>query len=515
MDKRFIDTLAHSNTRTNRFFKYLSQKVCFTFAVSFFSISGAAAAVVPALVFISATVPYKNIDGFKRDIAVCLIWVIFFASVHYLLYGVGRLWGKKWELRDLRILNDHVQGSRISADIPMATLREISSLLERLPGKNFRTALFLGVPTVIIAVGQSYIFSGEILNAFYAMQGGAIALTTYIIFTYLITELVTANLRRETRLFLADCGVWEGVQHSTTLMIKFLFIIILMFTSTIITHGISTSTVISSPFQAVIIFSVLNLVVGVFMCILVFISILITLREIEATAIQLSDGQQARFISGSIDREFIDTSMGLYHAGQKIVKYRNDLQQLNLNLEQRVRDRTEQIEIMSRTDALTSCFNRGYLIENLPQEIKKALRYNRPFSLIICDLDHFKMVNDTYGHQAGDQVLKEFVQCITEAYRSEVDWVVRYGGEEFVIALPETDIDGARALAERIRETIADRNIVFGSKEIHITVSCGVTGFDSGTTPEQICVENLIREADRCLYRAKEEGRNRVVAGRL
>lgn len=514
VDNRLRDALIRSNTRINRLFEYISQKVCFTFAVSFFSIIGASST-VPAGTVMWATIPYKTPSDFYRDVALTLILVIIAALVHYFLYGLGRLWGKRWELKDLRVLNDHIKGSRIPSDIPTATLQEISYLLERLPRKNFRTAMLLSTPVVIIGVAQSYIFSGEILNALYVLRGGIIAVITYLIFTYLITELVTSNLRRETRLILADRDTWEGAHHSSTLMIKFVFIIVLMLSSIIITHGISTSTVISSPVRVVIIFSVLNLVVGGFMCILVFISILVTLREIETTATQLSDAQRAQFISGSIDREFTNTATGLYRAANKIIKYRDDLHNLNLNLEQKVRDRTEQIEFLSRTDPLTGCFNRGYLIENLPQEIKKALRYNRPFSLILCDIDHFKRVNDTYGHQGGDYVLKDVVQCIIGAYRNEIDWVARYGGEEFVIALPETDINGASALAERIRKTIAGRNSVLDGREIHITVSFGVTGFDALTPVELISAENMTRKADQCLYRAKEEGRNRVVTGRL
>ncbi|MCU0577387.1 MAG: GGDEF domain-containing protein [Desulfobacterota bacterium] len=503
-----------SDDGITKLFDLLARKVCFTFAVCFFSIMGAIAA-VPAAVLIWVTVPYETPFSFYRDVVLCTTLIIIAAAVHYFLYGLGRLWGKRWELGDLCLLNDHVEGSRMSNDIPTATLREISLLLEKLPGKNFRMAMLLSMPVVIIGTVQNYVFSGKSFDALYFLRGGIIAWITYIIFTYIITELSTSNLRRKTRLILADREAWEGTQHSTTLMIKFIFIIILMVTSMIITHGISTSSVIHSTIKAVIFFSVLNLVVGVFMCILVFVSILITLGEIEATATQLGDEQRARFISGSIDREFVNTATGLYRAAHKIIKYRDDLHNLNLNLEQKVKERTEQIELLSRTDPLTGCFNRGYLIENLPQEIKKAARYKRCFSLIICDLDHFKKVNDTYGHQGGDQVLKEFVQCIRGAFRGDVDWVARYGGEEFVIALPETDVDGARALAERIRQVIARRTIVAGAREIHITVSFGVTGFDAATIPERISVENLIREADRCLYRAKNEGRNRVVICRL
>lgn len=499
-----------SGNRIGKVFDFLTHKVCFTFAVSFFSILGATAA-VPALIFIMATIPYETPSDFHRDVAVCVTLIIIGALTHYLLYGLGRLWGKKWEQRDLLMLNDHMKGSLLMEDIPTPELQEISSLMERLPGKNIRMAMLLSLPAVIIGSLQHFAFTANLTNALFFFRGGVIAWITYIIFTYIITELITGNLRRTTRLMLADRNAWEGTQNSTTLVSKFAFIIILMITSMVITHGVATSTVIESSVKAVMVFWVLNLVVGVFMCGLVFLSILITLNEIEATAIQLSEEKRARFISGSIDREFVNTAMGLYRAANKIIKYRDDLHNLNANLEKKVRERTEQIERLTRTDPLTECFNRRYLMENLPQEIKKAQRYHTSFSLVLCDLDHFKEVNDTHGHQVGDKVLKEFVDCIKGAFRSDVDWVARYGGEEFIIALPETDVNGGGILAERIRKSIEQRKILMDSREVTITVSFGMTGFDPCTPQEKITAENLIREADRCLYQAKEEGRNRVI----
>ena len=495
-------------------FDALSQKVCFTFAVSCYSVLGAAAA-IPAAVLIWVTIPYESAFRFYTDVILCTTLIIIAAIVHFFLYGLGRLWGKKWELKDLCLLNDCVKGSEVSSDVPTPTLIVISSLLERLPRKNFTTAMVLSMPVVLIGTGLNYFLSGNSLNALYFLRGGVVAWITYIIFTYIITDLTTSFARRNTRLILADRDAWGGIQHSSTIVIKFAFIIIILVASMIITHGISTSTVIQSTAKAVIFFSALNLVVGVSMCILVFVSILITLKEIEATANQLGNEQRASFISGSIDREFVNTATGLYCATRKIIKYRDELQSLNVNLEQKVRERTEQIELLLRTDPLTGCYNRRYLIENLPREIKKASRYDRAFSLIICDLDHFKKVNDTYGHQGGDEVLKAFVRCIEGEFRNDVDWVARYGGEEFIIALPETDVPGAQSLAERIRESIAGRSITSGVQEIHITVSFGVAGFDKGTPEGMISTENLIREADKCLYRAKEEGRNRVVACRM
>ena len=504
-----------SDNRFSRFFDYLAQKVCFTFAVSFFSIIGAISA-VPAAVFIWATTPYKTISDFYTDVILAVITLVCAAIVHCFLYGLGRLWGKRWENKDLRTLNDHIKGKefQISPDIPTVILQEISDMLERLPEKNFLTSVIGSLPVLFIVI-LHHIFSGEYLNAFYILKGGMIGIVTYISFTYFITELLTLNPRREARMVLAEREAWKETQYPKPLMIKFIFIIVFMFISMIITHGLSTSKVIASPIIIIVILSVLNLVVGVSMCVLVFKSILITLNEIEITATELSDAEQVRFISGGIDREFINTAAGLYRAAHKIIKYRNDLETLNLSLEQKVKDRTEQIENLLRTDQLTGCFNRRYLIEKMPQEIKKALRYKKSLSLIMCDLDHFKKVNDTYGHQIGDLVLKEFVRCINEACRNDIDWVARYGGEEFIIVMPETDLEGAGFLAERIRSAIAEKSIAFDSQEIHITVSFGVTGFNTSTPPERISIEYLIKEADRCLYRAKEEGRNRVVICRL
>ena len=497
-----------------RLFDFMAQKVCFTFAVCFISVLGASAA-LPGMFLIWATIPYETPSFFYDEVILSVILLFLFAFIHWFLYGLGRFWDKRWELRSLRVLNDHVKASLISPVIPTVALKEIADLMERLPGRNFRMSMFLSMPVVIIMTANNYISLGNPLYALYVFRGGCVAMITYIMFTYLITELMTLNLRRETRLILAEREVWEGTSHSSTLTVKFLFIIILMVTSMVITHGLSSTKVVHSAFMTFVIFTTLNVIVGVLMCILIFVSIMTTLREIEAATFHLGDKQGARFISGSIDREFVNTSMGLYHAARKIIKFRDDLQDLNLTLEHKVEERTEQIKIMSMTDPLTGSYNRRYLIENLPGEIKKAQRYKNSFSLVICDLDFFKKVNDKYGHQGGDEVLITFVQCIKGVFRNDIDWVARYGGEEFIIALPETNANGAQTFAERLRNAIANRVIVSEGKEIRITASFGVTGFDADTPEELISTEELIRIADKSLYQAKEEGRNRVVACRL
>jgi diguanylate cyclase (GGDEF)-like protein len=173
----------------------------------------------------------------------------------------------------------------------------------------------------------------------------------------------------------------------------------------------------------------------------------------------------------------------------------------------------KEIKLLSRTDSLTGCYNRGHLNELLPREINRALRYKHPLALAMCDIDHFKKVNDTYGHQCGDEVLIILVQSITDLIRADTDWLARYGGEEFMLVLPETNLDNAYGLAERLRKHIAQKTIETEEDRLSITASFGVTAFDVSTKSSSITPEALINAADRYLYEAKRKGRNKVVKG--
>ncbi len=175
----------------------------------------------------------------------------------------------------------------------------------------------------------------------------------------------------------------------------------------------------------------------------------------------------------------------------------------------------KEIQLLSRTDSLTGCYNRGHLNELLPREINRALRYKHPLALAMCDIDHFKQVNDTYGHQCGDEVLKILVQSITDLIRADTDWLARYGGEEFMLVLPETSLENACGLAERLRKHIAQKTIETEEDKVSITASFGVTGFDVSTRSSSITAEALINTADKYLYEAKKQGRNKVVNGPL
>lgn len=167
----------------------------------------------------------------------------------------------------------------------------------------------------------------------------------------------------------------------------------------------------------------------------------------------------------------------------------------------------DRLEALAHTDHLTQLVNRRALTIRLVTEMERVRRYNAPLSMLLIDLDHFKLVNDTYGHIAGDSVLAAVASLLQRAVRS-VDMVARYGGEEFVVVLPETGRQGAVAFAERIRERIAAHGFSIGEPDlIHVTASIGVATYPS---PRLDSVEDLFRAADVALYRAKGNGRNLV-----
>jgi two-component system cell cycle response regulator len=181
-----------------------------------------------------------------------------------------------------------------------------------------------------------------------------------------------------------------------------------------------------------------------------------------------------------------------------------------LELERSLKAAADEIHLLSITDPLTGIYNRGYINERLPQEIHRANRYGRALSLVMCDIDHFKTVNDTYGHLVGDAVLKEFVRCITSVIRQQVDWAGRYGGEEFLVVLPETDQAGAMVVAERLRAAIQKCETHIQGATIPITASFGVCGFSPRDGKEVPTPELLLQQADILLYEAKDAGRDQI-----
>ncbi len=165
----------------------------------------------------------------------------------------------------------------------------------------------------------------------------------------------------------------------------------------------------------------------------------------------------------------------------------------------------DKIYRMATIDTGTQIFNKKYLLESLESEFKFSRAYNRPLSLIYYDLDHFKKVNDVYGHNAGDYILKETARITGLAIRKD-DVFARFGGEEFCIILPGTEAKTAADLAERIRQAVEAHEFCFDDKVMKQTVSLGVTQLDSSmSSPKE-----FLESADQKLYRSKKEGRNRV-----
>jgi len=171
------------------------------------------------------------------------------------------------------------------------------------------------------------------------------------------------------------------------------------------------------------------------------------------------------------------------------------------------------VEKIGLTDELTGLSNRrmfNYLIE---REINRSRRYARPLSLVMIDIDHFKSINDTWGHLVGDMVLRELGALMRANFRN-LDVPVRYGGEEFAAILPETSLEEAIQFSERFRMVVENASFMQGKNRIPVTISLGIASIGNSPVSEEMDAEELLHNADRALYQAKQNGRNRIAAGR-
>ncbi len=190
-------------------------------------------------------------------------------------------------------------------------------------------------------------------------------------------------------------------------------------------------------------------------------------------------------------------------------KQKKSLERINKELKKTVEElekANQKIAEMSIKDGLTGLYNRRYFMEALEKEVSRAKRYKTCLVLCMMDLDHFKKINDTLGHQAGDMVLSEFGKILKETIRQS-DLLCRYGGEEFAVILPDTDIKKAVSACERFREMLAELIFEFNSSQFKITVSIGVASLSKSKVKS---FDELVRMADQALYQAKKRGRNRV-----
>src|SRR5437867_10326263 len=213
-----------------------------------------------------------------------------------------------------------------------------------------------------------------------------------------------------------------------------------------------------------------------------------------------------------LEREFLREVFGLIRLAEetdaRIRAFEDRIGKLESeNLDLLMHNRT--LSEISARDTLTGLYNRWYVMEKIDSEMNRALRHGAPMSVLMLDLDHFKNVNDSFGHSVGDQVLKNVGQVLRESCRV-YDVPGRYGGEEFCIILPETRVGNTRQVAERIRSRLATTELPVGDKSIIVTASIGVAGMDSVADEGVVSAAALLDRADRALYAAKNHGRNRV-----
>ncbi len=238
-------------------------------------------------------------------------------------------------------------------------------------------------------------------------------------------------------------------------------------------------------------------------------------------ALSLANAHSAEVLAEIAEKNTLleETNSKLALANARAAELMAELELKNEHIEklnQKLLEQNREITLLSITDPLTGCYNRHHMNSKLPTEMQRSERYGHPLSVILCDIDHFKQINDTYGHSIGDLVLKEFATCLRESVRSCSDWVVRFGGEEFLIVLTETDHTAAVSVAERIRGLVNQRQIHIGSGTIRITASFGVASCDPGIgTHACLSMEAILEKADRNLYQAKTQGRNTVVGEAL
>lgn len=194
---------------------------------------------------------------------------------------------------------------------------------------------------------------------------------------------------------------------------------------------------------------------------------------------------------------------------QEREKSRQELERTHTALEQQHRELqqlTEELRVTSITDPLTGAYNRRFFFETAGKLVSAAQRHGSALSIVTIDVDHFKRINDLYGHPAGDEVLRKLTEICKDALR-ESDVFARFGGEEFIMALPNSDSAAAYAAAERLRITTMEQTIVVKDAPLRITISCGVSQF----LPQETGIDETLKRADEALYEAKNSGRNRVV----
>ncbi len=238
-------------------------------------------------------------------------------------------------------------------------------------------------------------------------------------------------------------------------------------------------------------------------------TVLAVMGSIAATQIRLRSRRKLRKL---LDDQRVESSRSVVEAlatdwrEQVILDLRRQIAQLNEERE-RLNGLLQEKSLCLRKDPLTGVFNRLAYNEQLEQEFHRWQRFGNPLTFVIWDVDHFKQINDAYGHALGDEVLRHIAAQLSVRLRS-TDFVARYGGEEFAMLLPGADAEAALQLAEQIRQNIAETAFSVGEAQIAVTISCGIASFEPGDS-----AQSVFKRADHALYRAKQTGRNSCRVG--
>ncbi|OGI23121.1 MAG: hypothetical protein A2287_02445 [Candidatus Melainabacteria bacterium RIFOXYA12_FULL_32_12] len=227
----------------------------------------------------------------------------------------------------------------------------------------------------------------------------------------------------------------------------------------------------------------------------------------ESTSVTQLSSFQSRTIIPIVYADKVLGGLCLYHAEPE--KFQSS-RIVNIVLEElkilmRIRWLYSETKFLTITDGLTGLYNRRYFQQALDREFARAKRYGTDLSLAMFDIDHFKKLNDTYGHQFGDKILAEVAKIIKSSLR-RTDYVTRYGGEEFVVILPETSLERTAIPIERLRKRIEQEDFRYGDTPVRVTVSIGIANL----TPSVVTEKDLLKRADMALYTAKDNGRNRI-----
>lgn len=220
------------------------------------------------------------------------------------------------------------------------------------------------------------------------------------------------------------------------------------------------------------------------------------LKKVIQQRLQVIEDHLSSFRGAEDSRHDRDT-----HLVESLVARLNELEKETVCL----RERVNMERLQAQMDPLTAIPNRLGYIERVTQEFARWKRFGNPLTLVVCDIDFFKRINDNYGHVAGDKALKSIAKTLAGKIR-ETDYIARYGGEEFVLIMPGADMQAAEGVAEKLRTTVEALAFHFKGEPVSITISCGISSFKKGDS-----VEDVFERADKGLYQAKEGGRNKVV----